>query len=392
MTAPKMLKKIIPFLLSFASLMGQVDWFGYFESEGDLGGVPDQTIFYGYHKLRLDLDSSPSKDIRIGADIICKQYYGKTHLNFLDFLAPAYHPIVPNQPQTGWDTLAYLPYILSDTLFIDNMFLEFHHRYFDLTLGKQQLATGVGYAWNPTDIFNLKDLLDPTYENTGITAIRLSIPLGLRTTLSGIVRPANSWNETIQYYEMKSGIGRFDAAVLYSRSQMNLSGLTGTIVHTHDLYGFNLEGDLLGAGIRSEFAAHRLDFNQQLQYEYIVGGDYTFTNSLYCLAEFYHNDLGAETTQTGIDDYLFYYSGERKSLNQNYLFLLAMYPLGNLLDLSAFAIFNLDDQSAIIAPQIVYRIFRDVEISFLASRFIGDSLDEFGYQQYGIRLRLRAYF
>lgn len=41
MTVPKMLPKMIPFLLSFASLLGRVDWFGCFESEGDLGNVPD---------------------------------------------------------------------------------------------------------------------------------------------------------------------------------------------------------------------------------------------------------------------------------------------------------------------------------------------------------------
>lgn len=282
--------------------------------------------------------------------------------------------------------------MLSDTIFIDNMFLEFHHQYFDITLGKQQLATGVGYAWNPTDIFNQKDLMDPTYENTGITAVRLSFPLGLRTTLSGIIRPANTWDETVRYYQLKSGIGRFYMSALYSRSQLILHGLIATTIQTHDLYGFNLEGDLLGAGIRTEIAAHRLVSNEKLQYEYIVGGDYTFKNSLYCLAEYYHNDLGAKTSQTDINDYLFHYSGERKSLNQNYLFLLAMYPLGNLLDIAAFTILNMDDHSAVIAPQIVYRIFQNVELSLLASLFIGDSLDEFGYQQYGVRLRLRAYF
>ncbi|HDP67704.1 MAG TPA: hypothetical protein ENN20_04280 [Candidatus Marinimicrobia bacterium] len=63
-----------------------------------------------------------------------------------------------------------------------------------------------------------------------------------------------------------------------------------------------------------------------------------------------------------------------------------------MLDIAAFTILNMDDHSAVIAPQIVYRIFPNVELSLLASRFIGDSLDEFGYQQYGVRLRLRAYF
>ncbi|MCG2716555.1 MAG: hypothetical protein L6422_09830, partial [Candidatus Marinimicrobia bacterium] len=108
---------------------------------------------------------------------------------FMDFINQKYWPVFPTEDGMGLDTLSNMPYCFSDTLFIDNMFLEFHHKLFDLTLGKQQIAPGVGYAWNPTDIFNLKDLMDPTYENTGISAIKLSIPLAGRITLSGILQP-----------------------------------------------------------------------------------------------------------------------------------------------------------------------------------------------------------
>ncbi|MCK4295293.1 MAG: hypothetical protein KAX28_01385, partial [Candidatus Marinimicrobia bacterium] len=197
----------------------------------------------------------------------------------------------------------------------------------------------------------------------------------------------------VQYYQLKTGFGLYDMSLLYSRSQYRQSGLFGTTIQSHDLYGFNLEGELFGLGIRSEVAIHRLDYDSDnLQYEYIIGADYTFRNSLYFLTEFYHSDLGAKTDQTTFDDYLVYFAGERKSLNQNYLFTLAMYPLGDLLDISAFGIINLDDKSAVIAPQLMYRIFQDVEITCMGSIFIGEETDEFGYQEYGARVRLRAYF
>jgi len=310
----------------------------------------------------------------------------------MDFNDQKYWPEIPLPDGSGSITLTEFPYQLQDTLYIDNMFLEFHHKLFDLTLGKQQIAPGVGYAWNPTDIFNLQDLMDPTYENEGISAVTLSIPLSYRTTLSGILQPKNSWNETVQYYQLKSGIGQFDLSALYSRSQLSQTGLFGASVQTHDLYGFNLEGEMFGLGIRSEVATHRLDYSDNLKYEYIIGADYTFKNSLYLLTEFYHSDLGAKTDQTAFDDYLVYFAGERKSLNQNYLFALAMYPLGDLLDISAFGIINLDDKSAVIAPQLMYRIFQDVELSIMGSWFVGDNTDEYGYQEHGARVRLRAYF
>jgi len=387
-----MLKKIILLAYLSSSLFAEVDWFGYYESEADYGKVSDKGIFYGYNKLRLDLDTSPSENIRISANVIYTQYYGQRDLNFLDFIDSGFWPIVSNIDMSGLDTLSYIPYTLSDSLFIDNMFLQCHHDLFDLTLGKQQISPGVGYAWNPTDIFNLKDLMDPTYENTGISAIKLSVPFGYRTTLSGILQPENSWNETVQYYQLKTGISMFDLSTVYSRSQLTQTGLLGVTTKCHDLYGFNLEGELFGMGIRSELAAHRLDTRDDLKYEYIIGADYTFVNSLYLLTEFYHSDLGTRAGQTNINDYLVYYSGERKSLNQNYLFALAMYPLGDLLDISAFGIVNLDDKSAVFAPQLIYRIFQNVELSILGSWFIGDNTDEYGYQEFGARFRIRAYF
>ncbi|HCK98548.1 MAG TPA: hypothetical protein DHW42_00375 [Candidatus Marinimicrobia bacterium] len=386
------MKRLLFLLIISASLLAGPDWFGYYEGEGDYGKLPGKSMYFGYNKLRLDMDTSPSDNIRISADLIYKEYNGQTNLNFLDFLDPGFRPVVPNSDMSGWDTLSYIPYALTDSLFIDNMFMEFHHKLFDLTLGKQQISPGVGYAWNPTDIFNLKDLMDPTYENTGISAIKLSIPLGYRTTLSGILQLQNSRDETVQYYQLKSGIGQFDLSAVYSRSQLTQTGLFATTVQTHDLYGMNLEGELFGIGVHTETAVHRLDYSDNLKYETVVGINYTFENSLYLLTEYYHSDLGAKANQTAFDDYLIYFAGERKSLNQNYLFALAMYPMGDLLDVSIFGIANLDDKSAVIAPQLIYRIFQDVELSVMGNLFIGKDTDEFGYQEFGGRVRLRAYF
>jgi hypothetical protein len=392
------MRQILLILTIFTTLSASpdwsgVDWFGYYEGEADYGKLPGKSMYFGYNKLRLDMDTSPSDNIRIGANIIYKQFNGQTELNFMDFIDQKYWPVIPLQDGSGSTILTKLPYQLQDTLYIDNMFLEFHHKLFDLTLGKQQIAPGVGYAWNPTDIFNLKDIMDPTYEQTGISAVKLSIPLAGRITLSGVLRPKQSWDKTTQYYQLKTGIGQYDLSLLYGRSQLIQSGLFGKTAQPRDLCGFNLEGELLGVGIRSEVAVHRLNYkNNDLQYEYIIGGDYTFKNSLYLLTEYYHSDLGTKANQTTFDDYLVYFAGERKSLNQNYLFALAMYPLGDLLDISAFGIINLDDKSAVIAPQLIYRIFQDVEISLLGSWFVGESTDEFGYQEFGGRVRLRAYF
>ena len=389
------MRTLIATTILITALFAQVDWYGYYEAEADYFSLPDNQFYFGYHKFRLDLDSAPTDRIRVSANLVSKYYDGASTFNFMEFIDPSYWPIVPNMDPASSSlvmVLDELPYQLSDTLFLDNAYLDFHHDRFDLTLGRQQIPSGVGYAWNPTDLFNTKDMMDPTYEDTGVPATRIDVPFGFMT-FTGIVQPSNFWNNSTQYYQLKTGLGRFDISLLYGKAAYSETGLFAAGNWNRELGGVNLEGELFGLGTRAELAVNRLDYDSDsLKYEFIIGGDYTFDNSLYLLGEFYHNDFGVKVDQTQFDDYLIFLAGQRKSLNQNYFFLMTMYPLTDLLSGSLFSIANLDDGSFAINPQLVYNIFEDVELSLLASVFVGDDRDEFGYQSAGLRLRLRAYF
>ncbi|MBC8400946.1 MAG: hypothetical protein H8E14_05605, partial [Candidatus Marinimicrobia bacterium] len=351
------MRKLIIFILLVASLGAQMDWYGYYEAEADYLSLPDNQFYFGYHKFRLDLDSSPTDRIRVSANLVSKYYDGTATFNFMEFIDQSYWPELPVFDENGeimTDSLGVpltyilddFPYQLPDTLFLDNAFVELHHNKFDLTLGRQQIPSGVGYAWNPTDLFNQKDLLDPTYEDTGVPATRIDLPFGLSTTFTGIVQPGNSWNNSTQYYQMKTGLGRFDLSLLYGKTVYSETGLLTAGNWDRELGGINLEGELLGLGARAELAVNRLDYDSDsLKFEFIIGGDYTFENSLYLLGEFYHNDFGVKVDETQFDDYMIFLAGQRKSLNQNYFFLMAMYPLTDLLSGSLFGIANLDDRS-----------------------------------------------
>ncbi|NQT96897.1 MAG: hypothetical protein HQ562_04065 [Candidatus Marinimicrobia bacterium] len=416
---------LIATTILITALFAQVDWYGYYEAEADYFSLPDNQFYFGYHKFRLDLDSAPNDRIRVSANIVSKYYDGASTFNFMEFIDQTYWPELPVIDKFGnlvidsldmplTDVLDELPYQLSDTLFLDNIFLEFHHDRFDLTLGRQQIPSGVGYAWNPTDLFNTKDMMDPTYEDTGVPATRIDVPFGLSTTFTGILQLKDTWDNTTQYYQAKTGLGNFDLSLIYGRFNYSETSLKAILIdslgqfglspgakipipdtqtRTRELFGFNAEGELFGLGARAELAVNRLDYDSDsLKYEFIIGGDYTFDNSLYLLGEFYHNDFGVKVDDTEFDDYLIFLAGQRKSLNQNYFFLMAMYPLTDLLSGSLFGIANLDDGSLAINPQLTYNIFEDVELSLLVSVFVGDDRDEFGYQSAGLRLRLRAYF
>ncbi|MCF7885029.1 MAG: hypothetical protein K9M80_00920 [Candidatus Marinimicrobia bacterium] len=401
-----MLKKVMIFcFLITTTIFAKVYWYGYYETEFDNIGLPKEKLYTNYHKFRLDMDVSPSNNIRIAGNIIYKHFEGATKYNYMNFLDEYYHTLrlEDESPLFVGGTPMVInnrTYELKDTLFFDNIFLELHHKYFDLILGKQQLPTGSGYAWNPTDIFNKKDIFDPTYENRGVNALQLRIPIGTRYNLIGIIQPGKDYDNTTQYYEMKGWLGSFDVAFSYARTEYNpasvyeLIGMSKNPAVIRDVGGFNMEGELLGLGLRTEIAVNRLNQdNDNLKYEYIIGADYTFRNSLYLLGEYYHNDFGSEVDQTRLIDYMHYFNYTVKSLNQNYAFGMLQYPLTDLIDISLSSIANLDDESIAINPRLVYRIYQDVELNFIGTYFYGeDNRDEFGYQDYMARVRLRAYF
>jgi hypothetical protein len=75
------------------------------------------------------------------------------------------------------ETISSISKPLLDEMYLDNIYLRTSFQLFDFTIGKQPISLGTGYAWNPLDIFNRKDLIDPTYEQAGINALRMEIPV-----------------------------------------------------------------------------------------------------------------------------------------------------------------------------------------------------------------------
>lgn len=369
-----MRKLLLLSLLIVTISQAGVTWFGYYEFEGDYASTPQQEIYFDYNKLRLDFDTNPSQNIHIGGDVVYKLYNGKTQLNIRNFVDPSFYA---NYPESTVDAMNFT---FNDSLFIDNLFLDFHHRYFEIIVGKQQLPTGVGYAWNPSDIFNQKDIMDPTYEVTGVNALQLNLPVMSNLSLRGILQPDENFKTTNKYLEAKTWLPFTDLSLVFAQTNLK------------NLYGLNMEGDLAGIGVRTEFTVNDMENSQNPKYEYILGADYTFSNSLYILGEYLHNDFGAREEETRLPDYLSYFTWEQKSLNQNYLFLMAMFPFTELIDGAITTITNLDDESMVINPQLVYRIYQNVELTFIGNIFLGEDQDEFGYQNLSARLRLRAYF
>ncbi len=373
------------------ALTAQTEFFGYYETELDVARISGQQYNYGYNKLRLDMSAYPADNVTVGANLNIQRFSGQRTWNMLDFL-----------PRRIWEPVfgdsGEFPITLPDTLYLDNVFIRLTFPLFDLTIGKQQLSLGTGYAWNPMDIFNRKELLDPTYEQTGVTALRTEIPLPGRAGLDLILVPEDTWENSAKMIQGKIGLGSFDLMTgLAEYKALNpnwrLANPDDSPAHTiRRRIGGAFVGEILGVGTWGEgmwdLQDQPLDFN-----EYLIGLDYTFDFQTYLMVEYYHNSGGVpDRSSLQFDDFRYSLSGQAHSLMQDYAFLVIQHPLTDVTYFGLLGFSNLNDRSYMVAPSLEWSAFENVMISLLASRAAGGDDSEFGLQEWGVRLRLRAYF
>lgn len=367
---------------------GQPSIFGYLESEWDQMKVGDEQYSFGYLKWRLDLEARPTYQILVAANLNAQRYTGQTQWNLLDFL--------PEQVWQSYFPAGQYPFTLSDTLYVDNAYMRLSFSRLDVTVGKQPLSLGTGYAWNPTDIFNVKDPLDPTYEQTGITALRWSVPIRDRFHLEGILAPDSTWEMSDKLLLAKLGLGRFDFTLQYADygdvfpAWRYDTGQFEPVGH-YQTVGGSVVGQLFGLGVWGE-GVHSLDGSAEEFDEWLIGADYTLNSGTYFLAEYYHNGLGAEKNSVDFWDYAYYFTGETHSLLQNYMFGFIQHPISDFVSLGILTIANLDDESAVFSPQLDWNLVQNGTLSIWYSTAIGEKDTEFGLQESGVRIRLRIYY
>ena len=362
----------------------QVDIFGYYETEYDHIQLANKSYNFSYNKLRLDLESRPGENVKISANINFRLFNGKTEFNIFDFL-----PM--DSGEINGETISSLSEPLLDEMYLDNIYLRTSLQLFDFTIGKQPISLGTGYAWNPLDIFNQKDLIDPTYEQAGINALRMEIPIMNWGTLDIIIEPDSTWDMSSKLIQLKSSLSSFDFS-LNGGNQYHLIPSGESSYAYDDVFfgGGSFVGEFWEFGLWGE-TLWSLDADNNFG-EVVFGMDHTFNNGFYLMAEYFHNSLGAEKNKVTFDHYLYNFSGETHSLMQNYFFAMGMYNLTDYISGSLFIYGNLDDQSFILAPQLNWDAFEDVTLGALVSQSFGENDSEFGIQDLALRFRLRTYF
>ena len=342
---------------------------------------------------RLDTKWYPTPEITTALDFRLRVFYGESVQKLPDFAA-----LIKSERDwvdldwTLWDegkTLGYLE--------VDRLWVDWIKGNLEATVGRQRIAWGTAWVWNPTDLFNPLNVLDFDYEELpGVDAVRVQYYTGAVTKVEGAYKPAR---------EKKNAI----IAGLWS---INISDYDFNLIagmrDSRWIVGGSWVGDILNAGFRGEITVSEAPSrdNTSLLFKELgesslssfnkpmvaiaLSGDYTFPNTFYIHTELLYNNSG-KTKNT------FLHTSEARELGMlsaarwNIYHEFA-YEVTPLLRAMVFGIFNPNDKSFIIVPSLTYSIITNLDAFLLAQFFKGDRLTEYGEYDHSFFIRVKYSF
>jgi len=351
-----------------------VDLFGYFEPQYLGAVIQGDYIQLQSNKLRIDLESTVYDKVTFGANVNFITYHGKTAWNVLDYLPS---DITSEVPPEYYD---YYVIPFENRIFLDNAYVKVALKHADITAGRQQISLGSGYVWNPTDLFNTKDVLDPTYEQPGHNAIRLDIELGARIGLTGIYAVSDDWEYSDKLIQFKGGISRFDFSFIAAEKTWTyhdyLQFDPATMFYLAQpekrrMAGGSVAGDLLGVGVWGEYAYNWMDSTDNF-YEIVAGFDYTFDFQTYLLFEYFRSTLGHDDhNDYTFNDWMRFLAAEQKSVCMDQVYGIIQHPITDLLYFGVSSIYCISDQSVALVPMITASPTNNLELILYFNFYLG---------------------
>jgi hypothetical protein len=377
-------------IMSAAPVSAQtVDISGYFENTLQIDyTVQTKEQLLNAAKLRLDFSSSISNGLEFTGNI-----------NFIVNVGAIERDIRPYLPDATARELesagATATYALDATrTFLDNAYLTWLAGPVRLRLGKQQLSWGPAYSYNPTDLFHRKNLLDPTYEKEGVTAIRTDYGWGVSGQLSVIATPAEdlaSSGYAVRFATHVESIG-YDFAVtahhVRDSTAIDPTTLQPTIQRRSAL-GMELSGELLGLGAWLEgnynWMQHDSDFTR-----FVLGIDYTLEDGTYLLAEALYNGRNQLDRPYALEDWLAnLYFGE--PIGTGWIMAGIRRDISEL-TLASIYLFATPDGSLLVNPRVDASIAQNADLVAFSAFTIGREDGAFPSGLYSLFCRMTVYF
>jgi hypothetical protein len=264
--------------------------------------------------------------------------------------------------------------------FIDRLYWRQFFDFGELTLGRQRISWGVGRVWQLTDLFNPINPANFTqFEKDGADALSGKIYTGNFSDLEFVVNFREIMNDYNYGLRYRNKFGVYD-----------ISSIIGFFDHRYIL-GYEIAGNLYGAGIRSEFLLSAKEQNLESNfYKILIGIDYQFNDKLYGMLEYKHNGRGSDCTLCYDMQSLF--EGEILNVGLDYLASQITYQFHPLLSGNILNIQNIRDESGLLSVGLDYNMLQNLNIGLSGILFYGKALTEYSYYSNAGMMKIEWYF
>ncbi|MBN2790542.1 MAG: hypothetical protein JXR69_10170 [Candidatus Delongbacteria bacterium] len=372
------------------------------ETSYDIGdkGKMEAHLLYNYDLQPVDPFSS-FKENSIYSKIMGENLYFDIDPNSLSSTERVIYDYLVQLFEDNTSTyLPYSSYYPKETMIIDRALVKLYFGNSDFIIGKQQIAWGTGYAYNPTDIWNIKDPMNATAGKIGVLALNLETYFGENSSLNLIASPGSNFDHWRYGFRVKSNTGRFDYSVLAIRDKTDDGEIMG--FPEKILLGADFAGEIISeigwwgevAVINPRYDGMEYSDTDSIYIQTASGFDYTFDNGVYCMAEYYYNALGDndykdyDISSIGLST-----AGAMSGFAQNYLATVISYSFRDKYTASLFNITNLDDISSVLIPELSYDFHENIQIKLNSNIFMGSrERTEYGGMYSSVMFSVIGYF
>jgi hypothetical protein len=279
--------------------------------------------------------------------------------------------------------------------------VKFKSDYVNIILGKQVIAWGSAYAWNPTDVINNKNPSDPTRQPKGVMALNFDISPRENLLLSGVFAPGENFETSNSGLRFKFFGNNSDIALSWAYKG---NRLINNSLPDNTLFTFGLDYNLVtnkGHNIWFEAAYEqpfykgkkdtlngKPELEEQVNIQSMIGYQYAFSK-VRLITELYYNHIGyspknrpkildngtlvsSDTTKSPDELLLKTLMGEIAGTGFMYYDLGLLYTINRHHSIRAFGLLNLADYSFIIRPEYEISPLQNVKVNFTSAIFIGN--------------------
>ncbi|NKB86719.1 MAG: hypothetical protein GKS06_00660 [Acidobacteria bacterium] len=328
-------------------------------------GTPEPVDLTAQFNARVDLRWYPSSNWEGYAAARYLSTYGGVVES-----VPGYGDLVTTDP--GWLDLTFPVADGGDHvvyLNFDRFSIRHTNGNLEVQAGRQRVNWGVNYVWNPNDIFNASSFFDITYiEKPGSDALRARYYTGSTSSAEAAVK--------VDYDDRVTAAGMYRANI----AGYDIQAFAGSVQDTFAA-GLGWSGQIAGAGFNGEmtyYAEGGSGIANEEQFVAAAGGNYTFPNSLMITTEFIYNSLGT-TEPVGGSPVLGALFADARLLTRarwNVMGSLG-YQASPLTRLGLASVYNPDDQSAYLSPQVDYSMSNNLTLSVAGQVLFGDPQTQF---------------